>query len=167
MVAYHFTKLVDTEKLQAQILEAGLDTVSHLDTVAAVNLTIYFPEALNEDQQNQLAALVAAHSPVDPLKLAMAQIDQQRNAGYILETRFSAVLALAGIQSDPERSNEIRFATLQFRDALKSGFLVGAIHELRQIPDEAKDDIYMNNARILSFINLIEQILGLPLSEEV
>lgn len=48
--------------------------------------------------------------------------------------------------------------------ALQSGSLYDAITEVRAIPAESKDDIFITNSRMLDVIHRIETYLGLPLS---
>jgi hypothetical protein len=48
--------------------------------------------------------------------------------------------------------------------ALQTGSLYNAMDQVRLIPAESKDAIFVTDARLLSFINSIEEYLGKALS---
>ena len=56
------------------------------------------------------------------------------------------------------RNSSVSYSVSSFR------FLYDAIAEAKAVPDEAKDPVFLTNARLLAFVNKIEAHLGLAAS---
>jgi hypothetical protein len=65
------------------------------------------------------------------------------------------------------KTKAVRQAMAEVTSCLMTGSLYDAIDELRIIPAEYKDLVFITDARILSYINKIETHLELTLSTEV
>ena len=55
----------------------------------------------------------------------------------------------------------------EVNSALTSGSLYDAIHELKIVPEEHKDGVFISDDRLLSVVNKIETYLNIPLSVEL
>lgn len=65
------------------------------------------------------------------------------------------------------KTKAVRQAMSEVTDCLMTGSLYDAVDELRLIPAEFKDPVFITDVRILSYINKIEAHLELTLSTEV
>jgi len=77
---------------------------------------------------------------------------------------FSAENVMLGITADG-MTNSVRKATKEIVDAIYTGSLYDAIAEAKSIPLEDKDEKYITDARLLVFVNKLEEYLGVELSE--
>lgn len=73
---------------------------------------------------------------------------------------------MLGITQDG-KTGAVRKALTDVLVALQTGSLYDAIEELKSIPEEAMDEKYITESRLLSAVNKIEVYLGLPESEEL
>lgn len=71
-----------------------------------------------------------------------------------------------GITQD-NMTGTVRKNMIEVISALQTGSLYDAITEVKAIPAEAKDPKYITNARLLTFVNRIEEYLGIPLSQSL
>lgn len=65
------------------------------------------------------------------------------------------------------KTGQVRKALTEALLALQTGSLYDAIIELKAIPAEAKDEVFVTDARLLQAVNKIEAYLGLGLSESL
>lgn len=65
------------------------------------------------------------------------------------------------------KTKAVRKAMSEVVSCLYTGAFFDAIDELRSIPAELKDGVFISDARILQYINKIEEFCGIPLSENV
>ena len=71
-----------------------------------------------------------------------------------------------GITKD-DMSEAVLDAMEKVEAAVRTGSLYVAIKRIREIPTEAKDAKYITDARLLEFINKIEEFLGTTISREL
>jgi len=88
------------------------------------------------------------------------------STGQMLIRKFIEENIMLGI-TEAGKTKVVRQAMREVTDCLNTGALFDAIDELRSIPAELKDGVFISDARILSYINEIEEFSGLPLSESV
>lgn len=86
-----------------------------------------------------------------------------KSFGLSIIDQFAAENILLGI-TQAGMTNQVRKNTAQVIAALSTGSLYDAIYEARQIPAEAKDPVFVTDARLLTFVNIIEEYLGAPKS---
>jgi len=86
--------------------------------------------------------------------------------GKELLVKFAAGNVLLGI-TQAGMTGSVRKTMLQVISAVETGSLYDAISEAKAIPLEAKDEVFITDARILDFVNRIEAYLGIPLSESL
>lgn len=84
--------------------------------------------------------------------------------GQGLIDKFAAENIAMGI-TQSGLTGHVRRTMIDVVSALFTGSLYDAIAEARAIPDNAKDSTFITNARLLEFINAIEDFLGAPRSE--
>lgn len=93
-------------------------------------------------------------------------IDDAIVFGTKLLRKFAAENTIMGITQEG-KTNEVRKAMREVTDAIYTGSLKDVILEARAIPVESYDSKYITAARILSFINEIEDYLGIQRSENL
>jgi hypothetical protein len=86
--------------------------------------------------------------------------------GVGLARDFTVENIMLGI-TQYNKTNEVRKALAEVWSALETGSLNDAIVEMRAIPANKKDAIFITDARILVMINKLETYLKLPLSTSV
>jgi hypothetical protein len=86
--------------------------------------------------------------------------------GRLLMLDFTTDNIMLGI-TQYNKTNTVRKALAEVESALRTGSLKDAITEMRAIPANQKDTIFITDARILVMINKLETYLGLPLSTSV
>jgi hypothetical protein len=125
---------------------------------------IFDPELPNQQQLQQLVLDFKASDDyaLDKIKFA---VERAILFGQSIIAEFAAENVLLGI-TEASMTNQVRKVTMQVTSALNTGALYDAIAECRAIPEEDKDDVFITNDRLLTFINKIEEYLGIPLSEE-
>jgi hypothetical protein len=86
--------------------------------------------------------------------------------GSELMITFAAENVLLGITQEG-KTGEVLTKLAGVQLAMQAGSLYEAITRIRAIPLEEYDTKYITEARLLVFINKIEEYLGLPLSTEI
>ena len=86
--------------------------------------------------------------------------------GQGLIVSFAAENVLLGI-TQAGMTTQVRTVTADAVDALSTGSLRDAITAARAIPETSYDSTFVTAARLLAFINKIEDYLGLPRSTEL
>lgn len=87
-------------------------------------------------------------------------------AGKALMEEFILENVKLGI-TQAGKTRDVRLALREVKDCLETGSLYDAMDEIRAIPEAAKDETFVSDARLLTFLNKIEAILALPLSTEL
>lgn len=86
--------------------------------------------------------------------------------GQKIITEFAAENVAMGI-TQAGMTATVRRNLSDVTNCLLTGSLYDAIDQIRAIPAEDKDPIFVTDARLLIFINKIEAYLGIPLSTEL
>jgi len=94
------------------------------------------------------------------------RVSEALSKGQSLIQEFITENLVLGI-TQAGKTKEVRQAMAEVTSCLQTGSLYDAIDELRLIPAESKDAVFITDTRILSYINKIESYLGLELSTEV
>lgn len=107
-------------------------------------------------------------APVTPDMNAIvtARIEESMAFGQRLIRDFAVENVLMGI-TQMGLTNTVRKTMLEVGAALTTGSLYDAIAEAKLIPAEKKNNIFVNDTRLLKFINKIEDFLGIPRSNSV
>jgi len=113
--------------------------------------------------ENLITKYLATSSPEANLN---KMIDLYFQKGQELISQFIKENLMLGI-TEAGKTSIVRKAMGEVFTALQTGALLDAIAELRAIPAELKDGVFISDARILAYINKIEEFCGLPLSENV
>lgn len=113
--------------------------------------------------ENLITKYLATSSPEANLN---KMIDLYFQKGQELISEFIKENLMLGI-TQAGKTSVVRKAMSEVFSALQTGALLDAIAELRAIPAESKDAVFITDARILGYINKIETFAGLPLSESV
>jgi hypothetical protein len=88
------------------------------------------------------------------------------NFGMQIMKDFTKENMVLGITQDG-MTGTVRKAMIEVISALQTGSLYDAIAEAKAIPQESKDAKYITDARLLSFVNKIEEYLGIELSQSL
>jgi hypothetical protein len=100
---------------------------------------------------------------VSPVEFA---VFNARVFGSNLVEKFSAQNIMLGI-TQLGKTADVRRALADVISCLDTGSLYDAMDQVRAIPAESKDPIFVTDARMLEFINSIETYLGLPKSSQL
>lgn len=114
---------------------------------------------LNPEKVNA-KALAAQNAQLD------AVLDEAIAFGMALQKEFTKQNMVLGITQD-NMTGTVRKAMIEVLSALQTGSLYDAITEAKAIPAEAKDPKYITNARLLAFVNRIEEYLQIPLTQSL
>lgn len=110
--------------------------------------------------------LVALYEPT-MLKLAIfKKVSAAREFGNNLISKFAMENILLGI-TQAGMTSTVRKNTAEAMNALQAGSLYDAIQELKTIPAEDKDSVFLTDVRLLQYLNEIEQYLNIPLTTEL
>lgn len=166
MAVYNLTKNVNSLRLQEELIAAGLASVQYIDTVGSA-ISIVFPTELSTGDQNLLNSIVASHQVLTTREYVHSVRESAMIFGKKIIDDFVEENIMLGI-TQANMTNSVRKILREVKDALTTGSLKDAIYELRQIPSDSKDGIFINNTRILAVINKLETYLEItPLSTEV
>ena len=86
--------------------------------------------------------------------------------GNAVIVEFAAENIALGI-TQAGMTGPVRQATSEVVSALQTGSLYDAIAECKAIPAENKDSTFITDTRLLSFVNKIEEYLGITLSTDL
>jgi hypothetical protein len=111
-----------------------------------------------------LDSVVPASSPIiDHVKRSIREA-MEFGSGMIVE--FAAENVLLGITVE-SKTGEVLDKLSGVMLAVTSGSLYDAIAKIRAIPSESYDSKYITAARMLAFINKVEDYLGVPRSTSI
>lgn len=164
MITYNYNKSILAHKLQSELVALGLP-VQYIETLG-LSVSINCTEELTVDQQLALNQAVNAHQAVASREYIKSVIAEAMFFGNSLIEDFATDNILLGI-TQAGMTGTVRKALREVSSALRSGSLKDAIIEMRAVPSEDKDGTFINDTRLLDYINRIETYLGLPLSTEV
>jgi hypothetical protein len=137
--------------------------VAYRDPIA----TLLFSEEPTPEEVTAIQAADASFVDVDPVLYVRNNVVRpRRDFGRAVMDDFLIECLILGAEA-AGRTNTIRQATHEASGALGLGALQDGITEIRAIPAELKDPVFLSTARLLAVVNKIETYLGLPLSEEL
>jgi len=165
MFSYTFNKIVKADKLRDEVVAAGLSSLSYVETVEnTVNL--YFTTPLTGNEEILLSTKISSHTPSSVEDIISAKIKASITFGQKAMIDFATQNILLGITSDG-KTGEIIDKLSGIVQALQTGSLYDAITRARQIPPEHYDSKYITEARLLNFVNKIEDFLQIPRSSSL
>lgn len=166
---YNFIKQVNSEKLEKEILATELSTLySHILTSSSPLLTtVVFTSSLNQNNISILENIIINHTTALSLPdLVKQSINNAMAFGSNLLLEYSTENVLLGITQE-NKTGEVLSKLSLVLPAIQSGSLYEAISRIKAIPSSDYDSKYITQARLLIFVNKIEQYLGLSLSTEL
>jgi hypothetical protein len=123
-----------------------------------------------EEIEGEWVAVQDADAPPPPAPvvpdmhaIVTARIEESMRFGQTLIRDFAVENVLMGI-TQMGMTNVVRKTMLEVGAALTTGSLYDAIAEAKAIPAEKKNNIFVNDTRLLTFVNRIEDFLGIPRS---
>lgn len=162
MPSYTYYKLVKADRLQTEIINSGLTTINHIETVGT-DVMIFFTEDLTSPQVSTLNSIVATHQPVLVQEVVETSIRNAIKFGEKMLVTYAAENIMLGITQDGMTGTVIdRLGSVIV--CLQSGSLYDVIARIKAIPVEHYDSKYITAVRLLSFVNKVEDYLGLPRS---
>ena len=134
-------------------------------TYKGSTITLYFSEELTAGEVSAVEAADVAFVDIDqPLYVLNTILFPARSFGVSLIAEFTAENILLGI-TQAGLTNHVRKTSHEIVNALETGSLYDAMYEIRQVPAEDKDAVFLSDARLLCLVNCIETYLGItPLS---
>lgn len=121
-------------------------------------ITLNFISEPTEAQKTQISSIVTSHSN------NTAIIDTIQNAirfGQSIIIEFAAENVAMGITQDG-MTKTVRENTTEIVSALTTGSLYDAVTAIKSFDPLKKDAKYITDARLIKFLNKIEDYLGLP-----
>jgi hypothetical protein len=104
------------------------------------------------------------YKKANSLELTVAQaIEDSIDFGWLVLREFSKENVMLGI-TQAGMTNRVRTVTAEVINALSTGSLYDAIAQAKAIPTENKDSVFITDARLIKFVNKVEEYLGIPLS---
>jgi hypothetical protein len=160
---YTYNKVCNLNKLTTEI--SALPNFSYI-TGTPSSTTCYFITALSSENQLVLDGIIDAHTTTYAYEIVEAAIAQAIKFGNDCTIKFATENVLLGI-TQANMTNTVRRVLSQVLGALSTGSLYDAIYEIRQIPAEDKDEVFITDARLLTYINDIEDYLGIERSTQL
>lgn len=146
-----------------QAINAKFTGFSYKDGVVTLN----YNAPLSEAEQSAIQVADVAFVDNDLIEyIRVNHVQPARTFGETLLDDFSAENLLLGIVESGLKRN-VRILLHDVVECIKLGDLTGAIEEAKLIPSASYDPVFVNAARLLSYVNKIEAYLGMPLSTEV
>lgn len=102
MASYSFTKSVTADKLQGEIVTAGLSTVSFIETVGD-EVIVHFPSSLDSSQQTTLESVIGSHEE-QPAPIADVTPRQMRQALVLSGVSLNDIETALNSLSEPTKS---------------------------------------------------------------
>lgn len=162
MKTYKYNKTIKSDKLQNEIILLGINTINHIETIDT-EVIIYFSENLSQEQQELLDNAVLVHQPFSIQEIVEGSITNAIKFGEKLLVTYAAENVMLGITQDGMTGTVIdRLGGVI--TCLQSGSLYDVIVRIKAIPPANYDPKYITAARLLTFINKVEDYLGLPRS---
>jgi len=109
------------------------------------------------------SAKAEAKAASDLAKLYSEALTNAIKFGDALVVEFASENMALGI-TQANKTSSVRKAMSEVLNCLVTGSLYDAMVEVRLIPTESKDAIFLSDARLLAFVNKIETYLKKPLS---
>jgi hypothetical protein len=142
------------ENNQAELAADGFIIVSDEDyAILLGKIQVEYDDwALNSESQIPVQNCI--HDILDPAMIFGLQTMKE----------FISENILLGI-TQMNMTSIVREYTGQIAEALNTGSLYDAINEMKAVPIEHKDAIFITDERLLRFVNKVENYLKIPLSE--
>lgn len=157
MFKYPFTKAYNLEKLNQEIMAAGIPMIS-MDLPSSTQFIVNTNNQLTNLQQLTLNSVVEAHnSSIDLLTIVTNKIYNARLFGIRLMCKYGAQNVLSGYNVDTIQHIMTRTAKVQA--ALNTGSLYVAITEINLVEP---DDTIITVAKLKAVRNEIEDYLQIP-----
>lgn len=159
MVRYSYTKVVNTDKLEAEIKITGLP-YCYLETVGVDKLYVWMNEELSSTQESILTSVVQNHTTsmtVSPAELIKQKIIAAMAFGRELIAEYGATNVLAGYSI--EEIQEIMDKTARVQVALNTGSLYVALAELDAVEI---DGSIITEEKMEIFRHKIQDYLQIP-----
>jgi hypothetical protein len=142
----------------------GLKSTFHGFSQQGNNVSLYYTAPLTEQEQADIQLADVSFVDNDAFEYIRSNIlVPARTFGQLLIDEFAAQNILLGITASG-LTNQVRKALGETTMCLLTGSLYDAIHEAKAIPQSSWDGTFINEARIIYFINRIESYLGIPLT---
>jgi hypothetical protein len=137
----------------------------HIYHIAPQSLVVVTSSDLSSQELGAVDNIVNDHDPApyDLEELLKKSVSGAMDFGKDLIIKFGAENMLLGIIQYGMLST-VRKNMKEVTDALTSGAITDAIAEARAIPAENKDAIFITDQRLLNYINLCEDYLGMERS---
>ncbi len=93
-----------------------------------------------------------------------AAVEESIDFGWYVIREFSKENVLLGI-TELGMTGQVRENTKEIIEALSVGSLYEAISKSKTITDDKKDAIFITDARLLKYVNMVEDFLEIPRSD--
>ena len=128
------------------------------------HVTLIYNGEISEEEVVEILAADANYLDADPFTDILRNIIfPARTFGQKIINEFAAENVLLGI-TQAGKTGFVRKACREITDALITGSLYDAILEVKALPEDVKDPVFLSNTRLLSLVNKVEDYLKIPRS---
>jgi hypothetical protein len=126
--------------------------------------TLMYEGELTEQEVTSILAADVNFVDNDPFQYILQNILlPARQFGQTIIDEFAAENVLLGI-TQAGKTGFVRKACREVTDALMTGSLYDALTEVRALPPEVKDPVFLSDVRLLALVNRVEDYLKIPRS---
>lgn len=165
MTSYQYTKAALLSKLTSELDILGIKPYYMEGSDNSLIISYVMP--LSVDNKKALDQAVEAHTTTPTnIELAKARINDALRFGGELFIQFCAENVLMGITQ--KGKTELVLENMSaINKSIKNASLYETVRLLKSFPNDKKDDEFITNARLLKFLNKVEEYLKLPISTEL
>tara|TARA_R100000742_G_C4275462_1_gene95945 strand:+ start:370 stop:846 length:477 start_codon:yes stop_codon:yes gene_type:complete len=151
-------------KFFSRHLAQNYPTYEGLTNGSMEKIWVYFVEDLPANDQSEITDFYANLTAQDVSNYGFEKIVYEAaDFGAFVINDFSAENVKLGI-TQAGLTKSVLVTCSDLLKACQTGSLYLAIEEAKAIPDDKKDDIFLTDARILKYVNMIEKYLDIELS---
>jgi len=158
--------IYSAESAQGSGISSAGRTLRHARVPAGVDIAFSHPEEIDNEWvavTNPDGPPPAAVLTPDMVAITEGLVKGAIDFGWQLLIQFAAENVRLGI-TQAGKTRHVREVLSPVIMCLLSGSLYDAIAEAKAVAEEDKDATFLNNTRLLAFVNKLETHLGMPLS---
>lgn len=158
--------IYSAESAQSEGVASEGRTLRHARVPVGVDIAFSHPEQVEGEWVAVTNPDAPPPTPVpspDMVAITEGLVKNAIDFGWQVLVQFAAENVRMGV-TQAGKTKHIRETLQSVILCLLSGSLYDAIAEAKAVPDEAKDPVFLTNARLLAFVNKIEAHLGLAAS---
>lgn len=160
MTCYEFSKNIVPDKLQQEIVDAGLSTIQYIETVGN-DISIYFSEELSSEDEDTLSDVVDDHQPITIHNIIDQKIKESTAFGKSIIDEFTVENVLLGI-TQAGKTRALSDYCHKLVHYISTGSLYAAVEQIDAMIAAGLDPSlspFITEARLLSYKSKIVDFL--------